>query len=166
MDLKPREIEPLETAPAQRRKWGAIVALVLVLAAGGIIVTKFLTDSLDYYCNVEEVGKKSGCEADRALRIQGFVKEGTKRISNGITTFTIVSTENHVDNYPVQYDGVPSSEIFQDCVRVVVHGRLTNGVFLGDNVEVKHDNQYESADKAEQSTERSAACLQLRLPQP
>lgn len=101
---KPRESSS-ETAPAQRRKWGAIVALVLVLAVGGIIVTKFLTDSLDYYCNVEEVGKSLGCEADRALRIQGFVKEGTKRISNGITTFTIVSTENHVDNYPVQYDG-------------------------------------------------------------
>lgn len=166
MDLKPREVEPVEGAPAKRRKWGAILALVVVLAAGGVIVTKFLTDALDYYCNVEDIGTKSGCEADRTLRIQGFVKEGTKRVDNGITTFTIVSTENHRDSYPVQYDGVPSSEIFQDCVRVVVHGKLTNGVFLGDNVEVKHDNQYQSADKTEQSSERSAACLQLRPPQP
>ncbi len=166
MDLKPRALEPLDPTPPRRRRWGAILALVLVLAAGGVIVAKFLTDALDYYCNVEDVGHKSGCEADRPIRIQGFVKEGTKKIVDGITTFTIVSTENHRDSYPVEYDGVPASEIFQDCVRVVVHGQLRDGRFFGDNVDVKHDTKYQSADQAEQKSERSAACLQLQLPQP
>lgn len=158
MDLKPREVDAAPAAKAKpKRKWWALGLLVAVLAVGGFVVAKFLTDSIDYYCNVDELGTKAGCSADKRIRIQGAVKEGTKHVSDGVTTFVIT---RHGVELPVRYDGVPTSEIFQECIDVIVQGQLRGGVFEGDNVEVKHNNEYKSSDKAEQNSERSAACLQ------
>ena len=158
MDLKPREVDTVPTAPAKpKRKWWALGLLVVVLGVGGFVIAKFLTDSIDYYCNVDELGHKAGCSADKRIRIQGAVKEGTKQMTDGVTTFVI--TRNGVD-LPVRYDGVPTSEIFQECIDVIVQGQLRGGVFDGDNVEVKHNNEYKSSDQAEHESERSAACLQ------
>ncbi|MGA1244862.1 MAG: cytochrome c maturation protein CcmE, partial [Ilumatobacteraceae bacterium] len=42
---------------------------------------------------------------------------------------------------PVRYDGEPGG-IFKECIPVVVHGVVQNGVFLGDRIEVKHSNEY------------------------
>lgn len=154
LDLTPRPV-PAAVAAKRKRRWGAIVALIAVLGVGGVVVTKFLTEAIDYACDVDELGHKSGCAAGNRLRLQGEVKEGTKKIVNGVTTFVL--TKDGVD-LPVHYDGVPSSEIFQDCVNVVVHGQLIDGVFEGDNVTVKHSNTYEAADAAGISKERSAAC--------
>jgi cytochrome c-type biogenesis protein CcmE len=159
VDLTPRPVEPTVAAPrANRRKWVSIGVLVLVLAAGGVVLTKFLTSSLDYYCNVDEVGHKSGCEAGRQLRIQGTVVEGTLKPSNGITRFDI--SFNNV-TVPVVYDGDPGG-LFQECIPVVVHGVLKDGVFDGDEVEVKHSNEYEAKNKArlDEANQESAACLQ------
>ena len=63
--------------PSRQRNWAAIALLVVVLIAGGVVVTKFLTSAIDFYCNVDEVGHKSGCEDGRRLRIQGTVDEGS-----------------------------------------------------------------------------------------
>ena len=165
IDLSPRPVE--QPRPARsRRKWGAIGVLIAVLAVGGVVVAKFLTDAIDYYCDVEDVGIQSGCDAQRPLRLQGIVQEGSRSIEQGVTRFTLVGATDHTKSFPVVYQGVPSSEIFQDCVRVVVHGQLRDGVFQSDNVDVKHDNQYASADKVGKDSERSAACLQLHQPSP
>lgn len=165
IDLSPREVAA-PPAPRRPRRWGAIIALLAIVAIGGVVVTKFLTEAIDYYCDVEDMGVKSGCAADKPIRIQGLVKEGTKQIGGGVTRFTLIGSKDHSLSYPVQYDGVPSSEIFQECVSVVVHGELRNGVFIGDNVDVKHDNKYQAADVAGKNSERSAACQQLQLPSP
>lgn len=159
MELTPRPVAEAPRARRPRRRWWAIGLLVAVVAVGGFIVTKFLTESIDYYCNVDEIGQRDGCSADRRIRIQGEVKEGTKVISGGVTTF--VMTRNGVD-VPVHYDGVPSSEIFQECIDVVVQGQLHDGVFQGDNVEVKHSNDYQADSEAEHEAERSALCSQQR----
>ena len=63
--------------------------LGLVLVAGGVIVTQFLGSAVDYYCNVDEVGSRSGCEAGRRLRVQGTVDEGSVTEHEGETDFTI-----------------------------------------------------------------------------
>ena len=154
MDLSPREVVP-SAAPARARgkRWPAVLVLVLVLAAGGVVVTKFLTSSIDYYCNVDEVGVKTGCEAGRRLRVQGNVQQGSVTQANGVTTFMV--TFNGV-KMPVRYDGQPGG-IFQECVPVVVHGKLvdstsadgaTTKVFEGDQVEVKHSNEYKAKNEA------------------
>jgi cytochrome c-type biogenesis protein CcmE len=62
--------------------------------------------------------------------------------------------------------GSEPSGIFQECIPVVVRGRAVDSgdgvVFEGDEVIVKHDNEYdaENADRLEQSNAEAAACSQ------
>jgi len=137
-----------------------IVLLSLVGVGGVVIVTQFLTSAIDYYCNVDEIGTKSGCESGRRLRIQGVVDEGSVE-NDGVTTKFDMSFGG--ETLPVTYDGEPGG-IFKECIPVVVHGILSDGVFLGDRVEVKHSNDYKADNPDRVEDEASAAegtsCLQ------
>lgn len=166
-DLSPREVPAALRVRPRGKRWPALVALVLVMVGGGIVVTKFLTSAIDYYCNVDEVEVKNGCDSGQRFRVQGVVKEGTLVEVDGLTSFTI---EFNGVEMPVRYarEGEPGG-IFQECVPVVVHGRLEaevdgqQGVFVGDSVEVKHSNEYEAKneDRITQADQESAACKQL-----
>ncbi len=158
MDLSPRQTTTTATLPPPRRRnWGAIALLVVVLIAGGIVVTKFLTSAIDFYCNVDEVGHKSGCETGRRLRIQGTVEEGTVEKVGAVTDFVIAF--NGV-TMPVRYQGDPGG-LFQECIPVVVHGEVdTAGVFEGDKLEVKHSNDYVAENPDRFDPSKSAACSQ------
>ena len=158
MDLSPRQTTTLDApAPPRRRNWRAVALLVVVLIAGGVVVTKFLTSAIDFYCNVDEVGHKSGCEEGRRLRIQGTVDEGSVQKEGAVTDFKI--TFNNV-TLPVHYDGDPGG-LFQECIPVVVHGTLDSaGVFEGNKLEVKHTNEYAAKNPDRLDPSRSAACSQ------
>jgi cytochrome c-type biogenesis protein CcmE len=142
MDLSPRTDDV--TPPPPRRtgkRWPAIAVLVLVLVGGVVVVTQFLSSAIDYYCNVDEVGTKSGCEAGRRLRVQGNVEEGSVTQDGNATVFMITFNGDEME---VRYDGDPGG-VFQECIPVVVHGRLNEqNVFEGDRVEVKHSNEYQA----------------------
>ena len=77
MDLSPREVVPTAPSRARKRPWLAFAVLGLVLVAGGVMVAQFLTNAVDYYCNVDEVGVKDGCDIGRNIRIQGVVQGGS-----------------------------------------------------------------------------------------
>ena len=152
MDLSPRTDETAPPPPRRTgKRWPAIAVLVLVLAGGVVIVTQFLSSAIDYYCNVDEVGTKDGCEEGRRLRIQGNVVEGSVAAEGNVTNFVV---EFNGVSLPVRYDAGDPGGIFQECVPVVVHGRYTDGVFVGDEIEVKHSNEYEAqnADRLDQAT--------------
>lgn len=157
MDLTPRDTETSGVkARRGRRRWVPMVVLVAVIAFGGIVVTKFLSSAIDYYCNVNEVGQRSGCEADRRLRVQGTVDEGSIKQAAGTTTFTMTFNGKSLD---VRYDGDPGG-VFQECIPVVAHGRLVNSVFLSDRIEVKHSNNYvaKNKDRINQAEAAASAC--------
>ena len=138
LDLSPRE-RPV-TRGRRRRPWFAIVVLFAVVVAGGVVLTQFLTSAIDYYCNVDDIDVKEGCEAGRRLRIQGVVDEGSVRDDGTATAFTV---SFGTETLPVRYEGDPGG-IFKECIPVVVHGVLSEGLFLGDRIEVKHSNEYEA----------------------
>ena len=158
-DLSPRT-GPDAPAPEARarRRWLSLVVLGVVLAAGAVIVTQFLRSAVDYYCNVDEVGTRSGCDVDRRLRLQGVVEAGSIVESAGFTDFTIAFNGAEV---PVHYDGEPGG-IFKECIPVVVHGRFdeATGVFAGDLVEVKHSDEYVAVndERLAQADELAATC--------
>lgn len=136
-DLTPRPT-PEPSSPRRRRRTLPMLVLALVIAAGGVIVVQFLRSAVDYYCNVDEIGTRSGCDADRRLRIQGTVDEASISTERNVTTFT-VSFNGAVQ--PVRYDGEPGG-IFKECIPVVVHGALDGPTFVGDRIEVRHSNEY------------------------
>ena len=139
-DLTPRPAPAPATTGRARRRWVPMVVIGIVLVAGGVIVTQFLRSAVDYYCNVDEVGTRSGCDADRRLRLQGIVEQGTVVEQGGDTDFVIAFNGASID---VHYDGQPGG-IFRECLPVVVHGRFDDAerVFNGDRVEVKHSDEY------------------------
>ena len=157
MDLTPRTNTEGNAEPAkQKRKWAPIIIVVLALVFGGVVVTKFLTSAIDYYCNVDEVGSRTGCEGDRRMRVQGIVVQHSVKQSDGATKFELTFNGK---NLPVTYAGDPGG-VFQECIPVVAHGRVVNGVFESDRIEVKHSNQYVQKNKTrmDKANKEAAAC--------
>ena len=131
-----------------------IVVLALVFVAGGVIVTQFLTSAVDYYCNVDEIGTRDGCNADRRIRLQGTVDEGSVTKVGNATAFTI---SFNGASMPVLYDGEPGG-IFKECIPVVVHGVIVDGTLQGDQVEVKHSEEYVAVNDERLADAAAAAC--------
>jgi cytochrome c-type biogenesis protein CcmE len=157
VDLTPRPAGDAPAPPRPKRRWMPIGVLVLVLVAGGVLVAQFLGSAVDYYCNVDEVGHKSGCNAGRSMRVQGTVEEGTLQTNGGEVTFMLAFNGATL---PVHLDKEPGG-IFRECTPVVVHGRMgDDGVFDGTRVEVKHSNVYvdENKDRLDDAEARATAC--------
>ena len=160
MDLSPREV--VATAPRGRKKpWFAYAVLALVLIAGGVVVAKFLTSALDYYCNVDEIGVKDGCDEGRNIRIQGTVEQDSVETEGNSTTFVITFNG---ESMLVELGSKPTG-LFQPCIPVVVTGKVLRAedgtrYFAGDEVIVKHDSQYDAAneDRLDAANAEAAAC--------
>jgi len=154
-DLTPR---PTETPRRSKRRVLPMVVLTLAVVAGGVVITQALSTAVDYYCNVDEVGVRSGCDTGRRLRIQGTVGEGSVVVTTGATLFDI---EFNGSSLQVEYAGEPGG-IFKECLPVVVHGVFneSSGMFLGDRVEVKHSEDYVAVndDRLQEAEADSAAC--------
>ena len=160
MDLSPREVVPT-AARGKRKPWFAYGVLAMVLVAGGVVVSKFLTSALDYYCNVDEVGVKDGCDVGRSIRIQGVVEKGSVDQVGSVTNFVV--TFNNV-SMPVALSSDPTG-LFQECIPVVVTGKAVEDadgtrLFEGDEVLVKHDANYDKENKArvDKSNAEADAC--------
>ncbi len=154
MELTPRPIEPAK----KPRKWLPIILLTLVGLGGVVIVTQFLRSAIDYYCNVDEIGVRSGCEETTRLRVQGTVEQNSLQKIGSNTSFVMTFNNKSIN---VVYSGDPGG-IFQECISVVAHGRMIDGTFESNRIEVKHSNEYaeKNADRIESSG--SAACSQAQ----
>lgn len=151
MDLTPRPTP--EALRHKRRIVPAVIAGVAVVA-GIAIVALFLTSSIDYYCNVDEVGVRDGCDGERRVRVQGSVDEGSLASRGSITTFVMSFNGKSL---PVDYEGEPGG-IFQECIPVVAHGRIVDGVLVATRIEVKHSNEYEAENKDRIVQAETSAC--------
>lgn len=152
-NLQPREAS---NSARNRRRVLPMVVLALVFVAGGVIITQALSTAVDYYCNVDEVGLRSGCDEGRRLRLQGTVGEDSVVVTTSATLFDIEFNGAVVQ---VEYEGEPGG-IFRECLPVVVHGVFDaqSSVFLGDRVEVKHSEEYVVVNDDRLSEAESAAC--------
>jgi cytochrome c-type biogenesis protein CcmE len=155
LDLSPRDPSGAGTRPGRRRRnWLPIVVLALVLVAGGVVVTQFLRSAVDYYCNVDEIGVRDGCDPDRRIRLQGSVDEGSIERAGNATLFTI---SFNGATMPVVYDGEPGG-IFKECIPVVVHGVIEGDALRGDRVEVKHSDEYVAVNDSRIDEAEATAC--------
>ena len=161
MDLTPRSGPGDDGVVSKKKKRNVVPMLVLalVIVGGGVIITQGLNNAVDYFCNVDEVGTRDGCEEGRRIRLQGTVEPGTIDASvPGVTAFTMAFGDAQID---VSYDGIPGG-IFKECIPVVVHGEIRDGVLEGDLVEVKHSDEYvavndDNLDEAEEYADAECA---------
>ena len=96
MDLSPRDSGAETPARKKQRRWTPMIVVALALVGGGVVVSKFLTSAIDYYCNVDEVGTRSGCEGTRKFRVQGVVVKGSLTQVNGETAFSMELSLIHI----------------------------------------------------------------------
>jgi cytochrome c-type biogenesis protein CcmE len=137
VDLTPRTDDAVRP---RRRRWAPVALLGLVGVAGGVIVWQFLGSAIDYYCNVDEIGVRDGCDEAHRLRVQGTVERDSVRAGGAATSFRLAFNGETID---VRYAGDPGG-VFQECIAVVAHGRLRGGLLEATRIEVKHSNEYEA----------------------
>jgi cytochrome c-type biogenesis protein CcmE len=139
LDLTPRE---LPARPA--RRWPAVLAIVVIVAAIAFILFRGLGDATLYFYNADEAVEQRDELGDSRFRLQGtVVPESVVNTPNGVD-FTVVYHDVEVD---VRHTGEPP-DLFQEDIPVVVEGSWTDGpgdqaVVESDRIVVKHTEVYE-----------------------
>lgn len=126
------------------RRPGRLALVAVLLAAGGLLVTSALRDTLTYYRTPGEV--LTDPDAGRArVRLGGEVVAGSLRRDGDLVVFRLADAGHQVT---VRQRGVPP-ETFREGEDAVVEGRLgTDGVFHADRVLVRHGNEYRPSSPA------------------
>ena len=127
-----------------RGPWrGRLPLLVLVLVViGGVslFAAAGSEGTLSYYRTPSEVVGSTGSST---VRLGGLVVDGSVRHSGGTVRFALTDGDTKVD---VVVGSVPPAT-FRAGQGAVVAGKLgSDGVFHGESVVVRHDNQYQPAD--------------------
>lgn len=138
--------EPLHEAtsalPAARRRrrnpLPYIAALLALAAVVGVLLWGSLQKSLEFFVTPSEYQAQQSTLAGRSLRLGGLVKAEKYDPATLQLHFTI--TDGNA-SYPVSYRGaVP--DLFKENQGVVVRGHFENGTFLGQELLVKHSEEY------------------------
>lgn len=114
-----------------------VIALCLLGAAAGLVLTAFEENIVFFFSPTDIVEKKAS--EDRRFRLGGLVEEGSVDRSGGETiAFRVTDISNVV---AVQYTGI-LPDLFREGQGIVAEGRLVDGVFIADEVLAKHDETY------------------------
>lgn len=113
---------------------------VAVLATAGFLISKALQSSLVYFILPSEYARDVDSFDGRRIRLGGLVQTGSVAFDEAQLHLTFQITDG-IAGYKVQYDGAPP-DLFQENGGVVIEGRFHEGVFQGDNLLVKHSNDY------------------------
>jgi len=113
---------------------------VAVLAVAGFLISRALQSSLVYFILPSEYARDTATFEGKRVRLGGFVQPGSVAFDDAKLHLTFQISDG-IKDYPVQYDGAPP-DLFQENGGVVIEGRFHDNVFVGDNLLVKHSNDY------------------------
>ncbi|MFE9656404.1 cytochrome c maturation protein CcmE [Micromonospora sp. NPDC006431] len=121
-----------------RRRTGRVALLAVLLAAGGLLVTSALRDTVTYYRTPAELLDDPDLARHR-VRLGGDVVPGSLRHDGDLVTFRLAAAGREI---AVEQRGAPP-ETFREGTGAVVEGTLSSdGVFRSDHVVVRHGNEY------------------------
>jgi cytochrome c-type biogenesis protein CcmE len=129
----------------KRALYAAAAAVVLVVA--GLLIFRALSSSLVYFILPNEYAQDPFQYEGRRIRLGGIVEEGSVRFDDERLQLTFHVTDS-LQTYPVRHGGTPP-ELFQENTGVVVEGRFDDGVFMSDNLLVKHSEVYRAPEPGE-----------------
>ena len=115
---------------------------VAVLATAGFLISKALQSSLVYFILPSEYARDAESFDGRRLRLGGLVQTGSVAFDETQLHLTFQITDG-IAGYPVQFDGAPP-DLFQENGGVVIEGKFHDDVFIGDNLLVKHSEDYQA----------------------
>ena len=115
-----------------------VVGLILVVAAFVALVAISLSSSLVYYLTPSELAAES---RSGSVRLYGVVEPGSVRwdASSSMVSFRVTDGSSTM---AVQSSSMPTG-LFREGIGVVLAGEASgNGVFLADEILVKHSEVY------------------------
>ncbi len=141
LDLTPRAYDG--TRPARpRRKWGAIVVLVVLMFAAGFIIRQALSTATQFYYNADEAVLHRASLGTKRFRVQGTVVDHPRPTADAVI-FTIAFNGKRV---AIRHTG-SEPPLFKEGLPVVCEGHWAAGrpVFDSERILVKHTESYKKA---------------------
>jgi len=120
---------------------------VAVLGVAGFMITRALQSSLVYFVLPSEYARDTDSFDGRRIRLAGLVEPGSVMFDDSGLELSFVVTDS-IMKYPVRFNGAPP-DMFQENGGVVIEGRFHDDVFVGDNLLVKHSENYHPPDEGE-----------------
>jgi cytochrome c-type biogenesis protein CcmE len=120
----------------KRRRLYFVVLGLLGLGAGVALVLSAFQDNIVFFYSPKDIASKPTCE--KHCQIGGLVTAGSLIKDGQNVAFDL--TDN-VETVSVKYVGI-LPDLFREGQGVIAEGRMTNGVFVANNVLAKHDENY------------------------
>lgn len=118
------------------------LAGVGVLFVAGLFIYQALNTSLVYFILPSEYATNPSLYDSRRIRLGGIVEEASVRFDDQALLLNFYITDS-IERYSVQHYGTPP-ELFRENTGVVVEGGFQDGMFVSDNLLVKHTEVYEA----------------------
>ena len=119
---------------------------IYLVVLGIILITyasvNIAEENTIYYYSTTEIINLDLSQNDERVRMGGLVKSGSLNTSEGKTIFVV---SDGATDITVNFEGI-IPDLFQEDIGVVLEGSLINGIFISDEMLVKHDNEYKSSD--------------------
>lgn len=124
------------------------IALGFVVVAIGFVLVRGLKSSVSYFLRADEAIARMDTLGEKRFRLQGFVSDGSVVNSDKLVTFDVEVNGAVVH---VTFPKTPP-ELFRNNIPVVIAGQFapnqvaraagTKPLFLGDEIQIKHDENY------------------------
>ncbi len=124
---------------ARQRRMVLVGGILLGVGLAAALATQAFRSNVMFFFDPTQIAAGDAPTGDR-FRLGGMVQKGSVTRTPGSLEVRFVVTDFKND-IRVSYTGV-LPDLFREGQGVVAHGRLTNGVFVADEVLAKHDENY------------------------
>ena len=120
----------------KRRRLYFVLLGLLGLSGGAALVLTAFQDNIVFFFSPTDIAVKPVCV--QRCRIGGLVAAGSVVKEGERISFDVTDT---VETVSVKYVGI-LPDLFREGQGVVAEGKMTDGVFMANNVLAKHDENY------------------------
>ena len=131
---------------------------VAILGVASFFIYQALSSSLVYFILPSEYAASPSEYDGQLIRLGGMVAEDSVNYDSGNVTLTFHVTDS-IEAYPVSYPASPP-ELFKENTGVVIEGSFDGDTFMGDNLLIKHSENYQAVEGEEVDLELLKDSLQ------
>ncbi len=128
---------PVPSRRGDHRLRYAVVALVLI-GAFTFLLVKGIGSALDFYLPADQAVAQEASLGSRTVNLEGVVAPGSIRPTPSGVDFVVTSGTTRL---AVRNAGSPP-QLFQADIPVIAVGHFSGGVFVSDQILVKHSSTY------------------------